>query len=235
MKNEGLQHKYFGILLTLIQSFLLLTLLPFSSFADPFTAKTIGDYGNVTVIETSGAYDAELPDGTSNVEPRQAIAKEFFKTHKDEYDFLAIFTNYDFQLPKDAIAFYQNVKNDIKGIGLDPEYNRTEFYGSKGKLQGTIDMGNLLKLATNKLDPKYQFVIDTLSHEMLHRWGAFVKFRDWNGNESEGLLGYQKVHWSFLLDSGASTTTETTGRTTATGHLLPLPPENITTVRLTST
>ncbi|WP_054692802.1 CARDB domain-containing protein [Geotalea toluenoxydans] len=205
MKNEGLQHKYFGILLTLIQSFLLLTLLPFSSFADPFTAKTIGDYGNVTVIETSGAYDAELPDGTSNVEPRQAIAKEFFKTHKDEYDFLAIFTNYDFQLPKDAIAFYQNVKNDIKGIGLDPEYNRTEFYGSKGKLQGTIDMGNLLKLATNKLDPKYQFVIDTLSHEMLHRWGAFVKFRDWNGNESEGLLGYQKVHWSFLLDSGAST------------------------------
>jgi hypothetical protein len=105
----------FGILTAFLTCF-----LPAPSLAAEFTAKHIGDFGNVSVLEVSGNYDAGLADGTANAEPRQAIAREFYRTHKDEYDFLVIFSNFDFQMPfAEAVGFYLGVKNDTKGIGRD--------------------------------------------------------------------------------------------------------------------
>lgn len=113
------------------------------SSAQEFTATTIGDYGNATVMEVTGNYDAKNPDGTLNSEPRQAITKEFLRTHKDEYDFLVIFSNFDFQMPETEVkAFYLHVKNDTQGIGKQP-FDYSTFFGSNGKLQGIIDMGNI--------------------------------------------------------------------------------------------
>lgn len=172
--------------------------------AQDVSARFLADYGNVTVMEVTGNFDQNTPDGTPNTAPRQAIAKEFFRTHKDEYDFVTIFTNFDFTMRPDAIAFYNHIKNDVRGIGQQI-YDNSALYGSNGKLQGTIDMGNLLKLANNPLDPKFDFTTDVMIHETLHRWGAYVKFRDWNGTTSEALLGNEKSHWSFLFDSGGST------------------------------
>jgi len=98
----------------------ILCLMPASlSFAQEFSAKTIGDYGNVVVMEVRGDFDAIIP-GSSIVNdgPRREIAKEFFQLHKDEYDFLAIFTNFDFTMPEgDARAFYLPVRNDTQGGG----------------------------------------------------------------------------------------------------------------------
>ncbi len=86
------------------------------SFADDFIATSIGDYGNVTVMEVSGNYDSKNADDTINSAPRQEIAKEFYKTHKDEYDFIVIYTNFDFQMPyEEAIAFYSGIRNDTQG------------------------------------------------------------------------------------------------------------------------
>jgi len=98
-------------LVGIITAFFLFFSIPAIVLADAFTAKTIGDYGNVTVMEVTGNYDAKNPDGTLNSEPRQAIAKEFFRTHKDEYDFVVIFSNFDFQMP-DATskAIYSNYR-----------------------------------------------------------------------------------------------------------------------------
>ena len=106
-------HRHIRILLI---SCLVFVALP--SHAQEFAVKNIGDYGNVSVMEVSGNYDEDKPDGTSNSVPRQLIAKEFFKNHKDEYDFLVIFTDFDFQMAtKNELAFYSHVKNDIRGIG----------------------------------------------------------------------------------------------------------------------
>ncbi len=178
--------------------------IPSGSDAQDFTAITRVDYGNVTVMEVSGNYDANNPDGTINSEPRQVIAKEFFRTHKDEYDFLVIFSNFNFKmLESDAVAFYSRIKNDTQGIGLQM-FDNSALFGSNGKLQGTIDMGNITNLAMDPLDPKFEFTLDTISHEMMHRWAAHVKFRDINGNISSALLGKDSAHWSFLLDTDAS-------------------------------
>ncbi|HWR58494.1 MAG TPA: prenyltransferase/squalene oxidase repeat-containing protein, partial [Thermodesulfovibrionales bacterium] len=179
-------------------------LIPSIITAQDFTAKTLNDYGNVTVMEVTGNYDAKNPDGSNNNTPRQAIAKEFFKTHKDEYDFLVIFSNFDFKMPEsETRAFYLHVKNDVHGIG-SPIIDNSALFGSNGKLQGTIDMGNVLTHATNPIDPKFEDPLDTLSHEVMHRWAAYVKFKDSSGNISNTLLGSGAAHWSFLLNSFAS-------------------------------
>jgi hypothetical protein len=90
-----------------------------ASFASDITATTLGDYGNVTVMEVSGNYDANNADGSLNSIPRQDIAKEFFRLHKDEYDFLVVFSNFDFKMTNsEADAFYIHVKNDAQGEPL---------------------------------------------------------------------------------------------------------------------
>ena len=178
--------------------------IPTFSYAQDFTATTVGDYGNVTVMEVIGNYDAINPDETVNSTPREVIAKEFFRLHKDEYDFLVIFTSFDFKMPaEEAAAFYLGVKNDTQGIGKQL-FDYTELFGSNGKLQGIIDMGNVSMLVVDPLDPQFEATLRLLSHEQMHRWAAYVKYIDENGEISTALLGLNEEHWSFLLDSQAS-------------------------------
>lgn len=176
-----------------------------TAFAQQFTATTVGDYGNVTVMEVAGNYDADLPGGVTNSAPREAVAKEFFKLHKDEYDFLVIFTNFEFQMPDDGkvSAFYMGVKNDTRGIGQE-QFNHTQNFDSSGRLQGTIDMGNIARLADNPLDENFKKTLYILSHELMHRWGAYLKLGNSDGTLNTGLLGRDGAHWSFLFDSGGS-------------------------------
>jgi len=194
----------------LLISFMLFLMLASSSVAQEFSAKTIGDYGNVTVMEVRGNYDALTPDGsTVNSVPRQEIAKEFFRVHKDEYDFLVIFTNFDFKMPEgDTRAFYLRVRNDTQGIGLEFPFDNSVLFGSNGKLQGTIDMGNVDGLAIIPVESGFEETLDTLAHETMHRWGAYVKFKDALGNVSDALLHLDltkyAAHWSFLLNSYGS-------------------------------
>jgi flagellar hook assembly protein FlgD/Tol biopolymer transport system component len=192
--------KGIGIAIAMILSLV----IPPRTYAADFTARSLADYGNVTVMEVSGNYDADNPDGTVNAVPRQVIAKEFFRTHKDEYDFLVIFTNFDFQMPaKEVQAFYEGVRNDALGIGVDM-FDNTSLYGSNGKLQGTIDMGSLSSKVTDPLDPKFEETLSVLGHEMMHRWAARARFKDANGAISSALLGHDGSHWSFLLDTAGS-------------------------------
>jgi Tol biopolymer transport system component/subtilase family serine protease len=195
----------FGLLFL---SFILCFITASLSFAQEFSAKTMGDYGNVTVMEVTGNYNALYTDGSVNSVPRQEIAKEFFKTHKDKYDFLVIFTNFDFQMPEgDARAFYLRVRNDTQGIGLELMDN-SSFFGSNGKLQGIVDMGNIDGYAVAPLDPGFEETLYVLAHETMHRWGAYVKFKDAGGNLSDALLYFDPekhaAHWSFLLNSYGS-------------------------------
>ena len=196
----GGQKQLFCTLIALI----LLLVFPSISLSADFTAATLGDHGNVTVMEVSGNYDANNPDGTTNADPRKTIAKEFYRLHKDEYDFLVIFSNFDFQMPEpDAKAFYLHIKNDIRGIGQQI-FDNSSLFGSNGKLQGTIDMGNISALTTDSLDPNFESSLDILSHELMHRWGSYAKFMTAQGVVSTALLGKDMSHWSFLLNSYAS-------------------------------
>jgi hypothetical protein len=202
--------------------------IPTRIFAADFTATSLADYGNVSIMEVAGGYDAKNPDGTVNSGPRKAIATEFFRTHKDEYDFLVVFSNFDFPMPDDghAKAFYLGVKNDTRNIGIT-EFNYAQAFGSTNeKLQGMIDMGNLGGLATDPMDPKFNETLYILSHELMHRWGAHAKFKNTDGSISTALLGKDQDHWSFLLDSGGSLLYGNRWQNNGNGTFTSLAPQN---------
>jgi hypothetical protein len=54
-------------------------------------------------------------------------------------------------------------------------------------------------------DPKFLVALNILAHEMGHQWLAQAKYRTAAGDISSDLLGRDGSHWSYLLDSDAST------------------------------
>ena len=167
-----------------------------------YLAEFVEDRGHVSVINFSGSYDADLPDGSLNAEARAVVAKEFYRTHADEYDFLVVFSAFEFD-SGDALAFHIGVQNSVEGIGV-PIFDNSVEFGSEGVLQGYIDMAALDRYEVDPLNPDFELVLRTLSHEILHQWAAKVRFMNADGNLDEGLLGKDGAHWSFLLDSNAS-------------------------------
>jgi len=69
-----------------------------------------------------------------------ALAREFYRTRPDNYDFLVVFT--DFPANIGAVAFNAGVSNRTLGLGL-PVYDDTSFFGSAGELESLVAMNNI--------------------------------------------------------------------------------------------
>jgi hypothetical protein len=151
-------------------------------------------------------YARNEADGTPDYAPRIEIAKRFYETHGDNYDFLVVFTNFEFPTGT-AQAFHNQVRNDVSGIGRPP-LDVGDFFGSPGRLKAYIDMASLERYtqppwSLTPGDPGYFWTLSTLAHEVGHQWLSFASYR--KGPELLGdLRGLDDVHWSYLLDSDAS-------------------------------
>jgi len=146
-------------------------------------------------------------DGTFLID---AVAKRFYRSHDDEFDFLTAIGASD--IPYDvvgggAFAFFAPIQNEIRGIGI----NQGEFnggpaaFGSDGRLEGFVSMN---KLSEFPASPTQTFLgtnstLDIMAQEIGHRWLAFVEFNDANVPNS-ALLGRDSAHWNFFMDSDAS-------------------------------
>ena len=103
-----------------------------------------------------------LSDGEQHADKYSQYAQRFYESFKDEFDFLMI-VGPGFSQPRGVShAFYAGVKNDVRGIGLDI-FSAGDRYGSADKLQGVMFCSFLW--AAQDL---------TISHELMHRWGAYV-------------------------------------------------------------
>ncbi len=132
-----------------------------------------------------------------------ATARRFYETHSDGYDQLVLWT--DVAVTEDAFAFETTIANEIRGVGLDV-FDQSRAFGSAGRLRSVVMMDTLGKYPA---DPHTRFLgenntVSLLGQESGHRWLAFLKFLDHNGQESEELLGRDEAHWSFFMDSDAS-------------------------------
>jgi subtilase family serine protease/flagellar hook assembly protein FlgD len=154
------------------------------------------DVGNVTVMEVSGDYSRGAD------EPRRQIARTFYASHPDQYDFLITFTTFEFETGG-ALAFYNSIRNDTAGIGR-PMIDLSADFGSVGRLQGYVDMTALGHYAFAPSSPRFHDSVDTLAHELMHRWGVKIHFIDGAGNDSADLIGQEGSHWSYFVDSDAS-------------------------------
>jgi len=182
-----------------------------------FTAKSVyadvnGDYGNVAVLQYNNSdlstYNNITSEGQPNYSVREWVSRQFYATHGDYYDFIIVFTNFDFtmfdsNMKLDASGEHFGVKNFVQGIG-SPIFDNTSLFGSYGKLQGYIDLGNVSSKLLKSDPNSYNSTMMILAHEIEHQWAAYVHFIDNNGNNSNALLGVDQAHWSYLLDSDAS-------------------------------
>src|SRR5690554_1619891 len=175
---------------------------PFEVPQGAYSAKHIRDTEHTSIIEFVGNYNKLLPSGEDNAAARAVVAREFYRTHADEYDFLVVFSDFEFDTG-DALAFYNPVRNDVQGIGLH-QFDLSSIYGSQGRLQGYIDMAAFSRYQLDPMHPDYEKGLITLAHEVLHRWGVHVRFRDREGKASDALIGHQDAHWSFLVHTDAS-------------------------------
>jgi len=178
---------------------------PTDSFDIPegaYSATFVEARNHVTVMSFSGNFDDTLETGAFNRGARATVAKEFYRTHQDNYDFIVTFTSFEYATPE-ARAFYHGVKNDVQGIGL-PLFDNSAVYGSNGKLQGMIDMAALSRSSYNPFQADYEYTLSTLAHEVLHRWSSFVNVDTSGGLNADVLRGKDDAHWSFYLDTDAS-------------------------------
>jgi hypothetical protein len=134
-----------------------------------------------------------------------AVARRFYASHSDDYDQLLMFANFTHAMGG-AFAYEVSPKNDVEGIGVET-YDSARLFGSPSRLQSFVNLNrlslypsspttNISGLGTNN-------TLDVIGQEAGHRWLAFTQFD--NGSiTSDELLGRDKAHWSFFLDSDAS-------------------------------
>ena len=166
------------------------------------------DVGAIAIVEHDGSDYSKLePDGTPNYAARARVTQRFYEAHGDLYDFVVVFTNFEFDTG-DAVAFHSLVRNDVSGIGLPP-VNNGPLFGSPGRLKGYVDMGfvgqyRLPPFSMQAGAPGFADAVNVLAHEVGHQWLARIRYRTPAGSDSTDLLGLEQSHWSYLLDSDAS-------------------------------
>jgi hypothetical protein len=163
------------------------------------------DRGDIAVIEDDGTL--LYPVGSKYEADEVAIARAFYRTHGDDYDFLCIYvaSAVPFQVfGGRAFAYEENVVSDVAGIGLGL-WDYSLDFGSGGRLRSLLMLNTL---AAYPADPWQDFIVsnhtlDVLAHEAGHRWSAFVQ-ADSLGQAGYGLLGAGLAHWNFYFDNDAS-------------------------------
>ena len=131
-----------------------------------------------------------------------AVAVKFAASHPDTYDQIVIWANRGVVF--NAFAYQIRIANAIRGIGQDLDAAPFDF--ESDTLESLVVMGWLGKYSVD-LSEKISGEATTMSvlgHETGHRWLAYLEFSDHNRERSEALLGRQRAHWSFFVDSDAS-------------------------------
>ncbi|HET9262637.1 MAG TPA: hypothetical protein VFO14_06310 [Vicinamibacterales bacterium] len=163
-----------------------------------FSAVNLGD---TTVAGGAGAVGERFAQSPQL--DTVAVTRKFYATHRDDFDQLIIWT--DARLIQDAFAYEVTVANQIRGIGLDL-FDVSRDFGSAGQLESYTVMDFISKYPDN---PRQKFLgenntVSVLGQEVGHRWLAFFDFRNHEGRGSDALLGRDRAHWSFFVDSDAS-------------------------------
>lgn len=144
-------------------------------------------------------------DGTTEIN-NEAIMT-FYDTHADIYDFIFVFTNFEIpnNLTPGRIAYFVPVTNIQQGIGKVSQ-DRSNSYGSAGKLKGIIVMGNVSQYNINE-QSELDRTLSVVVHELLHQWGVSVSYAE-DGYYQYDLISQDQNHWSnyasFISPLGGS-------------------------------
>ena len=194
---------------------------------DAFQVNLV-DYSDDLPLEgTTGAIAEAFVDlPTVNL---QNVAREFYRSHNDDFDGLILFTNFESNLDfVGVLAFAINVQNDVLGIGnpnrseIFPQFDHTTEYGSQGRLRSFLTMKNLKVWEDDPLENTFGPATSTLSvltHEFGHTWLAFI--------DPPVLLTRDRAHWNFFLHTSGSLLGGNDIQDNGDGSFITLAPKNI--------
>jgi uncharacterized protein (TIGR03437 family) len=132
--------------------------------------------------------------------------KAFYTAHpnQDVYDFIYVLLDYDQDLLDDAFAYYQPIRNNVTGGGLNTfDSDPFGFYGSR-RLQGFLELNNLSRDYPELPTTRFLGVNHALSifgQEQGHQWLVYTVFPQISRNL---LLGRDNAHWSFFFNAESS-------------------------------
>ena len=161
--------------------------------------------GNLLTTTTFLNFDTPL-DNQTNGAPRQALTETVIQGQGDVFDFVFFLSTAPIKLSVgefDAAGIYWHIKNDVSGIGFSLD-DQSQMWGSEGRLQGFIDLG---QATSARLEPQsfaYRFLLKTVMHEIMHRWSSYVSYLDDGMVVRPDLLGHLGSHWNSLLHSQGS-------------------------------
>ena len=176
---------------------------------DPLPTPHSTDSGEIAVLEDDGTF-FYTNSGGQPFHDVAATARAFYRTHGDDYDFLAIYLasgTSEWLGSPGALAAAWVVKNDTQGIGLS-FYDDHTALGLPTRVQALLTMNGLHRYPS---DPDASIggpgdtfsTMDVIAHEYAHRWLAYVGV-DSAGTASPALLGRAYQHWNFFFDNDAS-------------------------------
>ncbi len=159
----------------------------------------IGRSGNLLRVEAHASYDRYRPDGSHNADARQQLASGVIEELGDHYDFIIVAPAMQVDLPG-VRGLHWQVHNDVQGIGR-PLLDLRPQFGSAQQLKAVIDLDESgLAFATGAVE--YDHLLDTVMHEIMHQWVAYVPLLV--DGDALAPLATAGAHWSSRYDSDAS-------------------------------
>lgn len=138
------------------------------------------------------------------------LARRFYETHEDAYDYLAVYNTLGIPPRAFAVASEFTVRNKFReGFG-DRQLDIGAQYGSAARLQAFLHMGPLSQYSSDPYAPVAarastgDSALSILAHETGHLFLALTSVRDEDNPNARPMLGQAMAHWSFLFNSDAS-------------------------------
>jgi len=171
-----------------------------------FNVSNDHDYGNVASIVDGG--NCVFQDQLGTRIDAVCVIKQFFVTHQDTFDYVAIFPEFNH-----AEGSYHNfVKNDVRGINAPIQDNSATF-GTQN-LKSFLLYRNYMIMPANPYDriqspaANNDSPMSLIAQETGHRWAAYVR-RDKDPTTrikvATDLLGRNLAHWCFYMDGPSNT------------------------------
>jgi len=175
----------------------------------PLATPLSMDTNGIAVLEDDGTFFYADKDGHVLMDIA-AVARAFYATHDDHYDFLAVYLASGMTQwlgSPGALAAAWVLRNDTQGLGLSI-FDIGQAMGSPSRLQSFLTM-NALSRYPDDPDAPIGGPGDTFStmaviaHEFGHRWLAYP-YVDSAGTATPALLGRDDQHWNFFFDCDSS-------------------------------
>ncbi len=167
------------------------------------------DRNNIAILEDDGLLVSFITTQTFQgwVTNSSNIARRFYATRPDTYDYLVIFVastfDEDVQTDGGGVAFELNVANDVEGLGLEIFNNGHQVVPTLTNLRSIVNMNDLGEYGEDPAEGLPGLIntfsgIDILAQEAEHMVGAFVSA------PGGDILGRGNTHWSFFLETYGS-------------------------------